>query len=310
VLSLSIHDLTTEVPVTGDTLPFCDEGTAGDPNRLVTIDNFVDMVAGTQATTGLTDSTVTLKIDPSVVAVNVATDSVVTMTAAGAPGKSTVALLATAMTGSGLIASSGVIDTAYYGVQAIGSVRFTGVGDCDAVQVGAVLYTRDATPVVADGEWTEGVSAATSATNLAAGINGDTRNSGASYYVATVNTDTVHIYAKTVGGNVAIALTGGAPTEPSVRENLVEGVLKVHKDSVMVQHTVTANDVQTAVLVNIPLPFVPAYYIVQIRNATGGIRYDVTDQFTIGATPNRLVLTDNGATHVIAGDIITVFAQE
>jgi hypothetical protein len=267
-------------------------------------------ICGTTANTGLTHSSGVLSIAPADAALAPSADSLMFITAGGLPKKDAVADVVTSITGDGLIASSGVIDTAYYGSMAVGSVRFTGVGDCDAVVVGAVSYARDAAPVVTDGEWTEGLNAGASATNLAAAINGDTRNSGSSYYVATVNTDTVHIYTKSVGGNVAISLTGAAPTEPSVLENLVEGQLKVARQSVMVKHTVTANDVQTAVLVNVPLPFVPSMYIAQIMNATGGVRHDVTDQFTIGATPNRIVLTNNGATHVIAGDVITIFAQE
>jgi len=257
VLKVDIHSVTADTPASGDLLIFSDEGTAGDPNKTITVDNYATFLAG-----------------------------------------------------DGLIATAGVIETADFGTPAVGSVLFTGVGDCDAVQVGAVLYTRAPVPVVTNGEWTEGAGAAASATNLAAGINGDTRNAGGTYYTAIANTDTVHIFSKTVGGDVAIALTGGAPTEPSALEALTGGVAEAAKQSVVVSHTVTANDVDTAVLVHIPLPIVPRAYIVQIRNATGGLRYDVTDQFTVGATPNRIVLTANGATHVVAGDIITVYAQE
>ena len=49
--------------------------------------------------------------------------------------------------------------------------------------------------------------------------------------------------------------------------------------------------------------------ITNISKATGEQKI-LTDKFTIGATPDRIVLTNNGATHTIATDIITVFAFE
>lgn len=274
------------------------------------IPDLVTLVCGSAANTGLASSGGIITVTPSDNAISVALDSIMYITQAGVPKKDLVTDFLAAITGDGLVHSAGAISTADYGQPAVGSVRFTGVGDCDAVTVGGTVYSRVAIPDPTAGEWTEGASADASATSLATAINNDIRNSGSSYYYATVNTDTVHIYSKTVGGGVAILLTGAAPTEPSVLENLVEGRLVVSRQSVILTHTVTANDVETAVLVNIPAPFVPTAYIAQIRNATGGIRYDVTDQFSIGATPNRIVLTANGATHVIAGDIITIFAQE
>jgi hypothetical protein len=310
VLKIDPHNVTAETIASGDILLFSDEGTAGDPLRATTIDNYATFLAGTAANTALAASAGVLTVTPSEAAMTVSTDALMYVTAAGVPKKNVLTDILANVAGNGIFHAAGVLSTEYAGAPAVGSVRFTGVGDCDAVQVGAVLYTRDGTPDPALGEWTEGVSANESATNLAAGINGDTRNGGTTYYTAVANTDTVHIFDKSVNGNAAIALTGGAPTEPSVLENLVGGLPVATSRIVTLSRTVTANDVQTAVLVHIPLPFVPRFFIAEIRNSTGGVRHDVTDQFTIGATPNRIVLTDNGATHVIAGDVITIYAQE
>ena len=279
------------------------------------IPDFVNLVCGAAANTALASSGGIITVTPSAGTMNVANDSLFYVSAAGVPAKQTLAgiMLNVATSGSGLYASAAKLSTAYLGAPAVGSVRFTGAGDCDAIQVGAVLYTRNAAAAdLPNGVWTSVSGTANGcATSLAAAINGDTRNTGStSYYTAIANTDTVHIFSKIPGGDVAITLTGAAPTEPSVLESLAEGEVEISAQSVMVEHTVTANDVETAVLVHIPLPIVPKFYIAQIRNATGGIRHDVTDQFTIGTLPNRIVLTANGATHVIAGDIITVFAQE
>jgi hypothetical protein len=245
--------------------------------------------------------------------VDVANDDVLFLDHSGshAAAYDSIADVVTAITGDGLIANAGVIDTAYYGAQAIGSVRFSNAGNCDAVQVGAVLYTRSAVPVVTNGEWTEGAGAGPSAVNLAAAINGDTRNSGSSYYSAVVNADGdgVFILSKVAGGNAAIALTGAAPTEPSGLYALVGGVAKAARQNVMIQHTVTADEVAGTAHSVIPMPFVPAFFIGQVRTAAGEMKY-ITDSFILQATPNRISVVDNGAVHIAATDIITIFAQE
>jgi hypothetical protein len=213
------------------------------------------------------------------------------------------------MAGDGLAASAGVLSVQDPGAMAVGSVRFGATGDCTGVDVGAVSYDYDATPVVTDGEWAYGASASESATNLAAAINGDTRNGGGPYYGAIANTDTVHIYALAVGtaGNVAVARDGGS--YPDVCENLVGGRNAGNRQWTVRSHTVTANDVETAVLVNIPLPFTPTAFMAWVTDSTGEMQ-PVTDLFTIEATPDRIQIADNGATHLVATDVVTVLAFE
>jgi hypothetical protein len=242
-------------------------------------------------------------------AIDVAADTIpfIDESAEGDPSKlESVADFVAAIAGTGLLAASGVMATEDPGAIAVGSLKFGGTGDCTSVSVGAEEYAYDATPVVADGEWAYGASASESATNLAAAINGKT----ASPYTAIADGNTVYIFAEAVGtaGNVTVSRSGG--TEPATLENLVGGLAAATKQSCVVAHTVTANEVDTAVLVHIPLPFTPTRFIAQIRSATGLVKGDVTDLFTIGATPDRIVLTDDGATHVVATDVITVQAWE
>jgi hypothetical protein len=221
--------------------------------------------------------------------------------------------LGTAMgTGAyGIMATAGVLQQASYGNLAIGAVKFGGAGDCTSVNVGGVaVYTRDGTPDVTLGEWTEGAGAAASATNLAAAINGDTRNAGGPYFGAFVDVDgdTVFIYSLTPTADVPITRTGGA--EPATVETQAGGLgAPVVKKQAMVSHTVTALDVDTTATFSVPLPFAPTMFIIQVRSSAG-VQKVITDQVTIAATPNRLLITSAGATHCIAGDIITVNISE
>ena len=193
---------------------------------------------------------------------------------------------------------------------AVGLVDFDATGDATAVVVGAVTYSHAASPTVTNGEWAYGASAAASATNLAAGINGDTRNAGGPSYKAVVGADTtsVYIFALAAGtaGNVTVTRTGGA--NPDVVNNLVGGVAVGAKKFQMIAHTVTAEE-GANVEVHIPLTFVPTTFTVQVRTSAGAPKY-VTDVFTIGTAPNRIVGLTTGATHFASTDIITIFAME
>lgn len=363
VLAVSVHDLTAETPASGDLMVFSDEGTAGDPNRSVTVDNFATFQAGTVGTTGISATAGVLSVNPTDNSIAVATDYFVGMTAAGAPTKDLVSDVATAMAGEGIAATtgvlsldvhevtagtvdvandlfvfddatdnstkreaiadlvtavaagtgvtstSGVISVKGYGSVPVGTFRFGDLGDCDKVTVGAVDYVRDATPVATDGEWTEGISAAASATNLAAGINADTRNGGGKYYIAWVDSDgdTVFVAALTATTNAALSRTGGA--QPTTTLGQAGGLAPATKRTQMVTHTVTADDVDTSATFQIPVPFVPTMFIIQVRDATGALKA-ISDLVTITASPNRILITSNGATHCAATDIVTLWISE
>lgn len=61
-IAMDITDLSAATIASGDFIAFSDEGTANDPTKNTTIDNFLGVVAGTVATTGLTQSGATLVV--------------------------------------------------------------------------------------------------------------------------------------------------------------------------------------------------------------------------------------------------------
>jgi len=296
------------IDVAADTIAFVDESADGDPTKLEAVADLVTAIAGE----GLAATSGVLSVDLDEcgdAVLDVAADSIpfIDEGTEGDPSKlESVADFVSAIAGTGLTSSAGVLATQDPGAIAVGSCLFGATGDCTSVSVGAETFTHDETPVVADGEWAYGASASESATNLAAAINGKT----ASPYTAIADGDTVLIMAEAVGtaGNVTVTRTGGA--QPATLENLVGGLAAATKQQCIVAHTVTANEVDTAVLVEIPVPFTPTMFTAQIRSATGLVKGGVTDLFTIGASPDRIVLTGDGATHVVATDVITVQAFE
>ena len=283
------------------------QNAAGEPHKEAVAD-VIGLVAGTQASSALTAAAGVLKVAPADETLVPSTGYLATVNAAGETHKDLVSDIAALMAGTGLGSSGGVLSTMTPGAVAVGKVKFGAVGDGD-VTVGVIVYDWDASPDATVGEWTEGATPDDSATNLAAAINGDLRNSSGPYYAATADGDTVYIYALAAGtaGNVAITR---AAAEPATMENLVGGLAPAAKKQILMNYTVTALDVDTAVLVNVPLPFAPAKFVVQIRTSTGLPRVDVTDLFTTGTVPNRIVATAAGGTHLVAGDTLHIHAEE
>ena len=196
------------------------------------------------------------------------------------------------------------------GAIASGSLKFGAAADCTSVTIGGIVYTYAASPAAA-GEWGPyGASGSDTATALAAGINTDTRNSGGPYFAATANTDTVTVYQLAVGVPATPAISKAGGSDTVTIEAFAGGVDPAYTDFVMFEHDVTALDVETAVLVNIPLPFAPSFYQAFITDASGVSRPTVTDTFSVGTTPNRIILTEGGAVHVVATDKIVIYAYE
>jgi hypothetical protein len=89
-------------------------------NKACTLANLAkplaDVMAGTQASTGLTDATGVLTVSPSDNAITVGADSLMYMTAAGVPKKDSVVDIATAMAGTRLSAAAGVLSVNTLGI--------------------------------------------------------------------------------------------------------------------------------------------------------------------------------------------------
>ena len=225
----------------------------------------------------------------------------------------TLALLNNLMD-SGVIADDRLVSSIVKepGRMAMGLIDFNAEGDAaSTVQIGDVTYLEATGPTVTNGEWENGGTANASATSLATAINGDTRAS--LVYAAVAVDSSVWVFALVVGtdGNVDITATG---TEPDVVDNLIGGAVAAVKQTVHIQHTVTAEEA-TQVQVLIPLPFDAAFFEFHVYDSTGGILpTEVTDRGTVVNTgagiPAYFQLLTQGATHISSGDIIRLTAQE
>jgi hypothetical protein len=307
---LKVDPSDAAMAINGDSVVFVTA--AGLPKK----DAFNDVVTalvGTASTTGLTQAASVISVNPSDNAVTVGTDSFVYMTQAGLPKKDLISDVATLMAGEGLGSSvAGVLNLKDDGQTSHGGVFFTGVGSCTDVTIttgtyGAIAYVRDDTPTVAIGEWASGGSAAEAATNLAFSINNDARNAGGRYFNAEAIGDGVVIRGLVPGTglNGTVVRTGAG--EPSAVQNLAEGRAAKACKIGTVYHTVTAFDAMLTAF-TLELPFAPDTWIVQVLSSTGVVRSGITDTFTFDGSPTGVLVTFAGATHVVAGDIITVIS--
>ena len=216
--------------------------------------------------------------------------------------------------GAGAVASMQTL-TKYddIGRIAVGRVDFfaEGTENC-IVTVGAVTYTEEHVGTDATvGEWDNGGSNTASATNLAAGINGDTRNAGGPSYAAIASGSTVFIMALSVGtaGNVTVSAD---QAQPDAIENLIGGAAAAVKQTAMITHTITTEEAD-AVRVIIPLPFSAADFKWEIYAAGGEfLSSTITDRGTVvavaGTIPAHFLLATNGATHFAATNVIKLVA--
>jgi len=189
------------------------------------------------------------------------------------------------------------------GVRALAVIDFNATGEAAAnITFGGVSFTEADTEDFANGKWTNGASAANSATSLNDAINGDTRQNkpNVSSFLSVVGDSVVVVADRSgVAGNLAVTTdSAGAITV----ENLHGGADATRKKAVVVDYVVTAQDV-LADEVNIPVPFTPTGFVVNART-TAGVIDAVTVEATMQASPDRLRLNFAGATDPVAGDIL------
>lgn len=104
-----VHDMVAKTAPVGADAVLINDSEASNINKKATLTNVANMLAGTQASTGLTDATGVLTVSPSDNAITIGADSLVYMTATGLPKKDLASDVATAMAGEGIIATSGVL---------------------------------------------------------------------------------------------------------------------------------------------------------------------------------------------------------
>jgi len=195
------------------------------------------------------------------------------------------------------------------GTMATAVIDFNATGEAGMkVTINSVDYQEADVAVVTNGVWTNGASAANSATSLVAAINGDTRATVPFTAFLSADGNSVILTWDAVGttGNVTITTTSAANCTV---ENSTGGSNAGIKQIVIINRIVTAQDV-LALETNIPLPFVPTKILVNYFDTDGILLSTITDKASIQANPNRVRVLQAGATHLAATNVIQVMAIE
>ena len=174
------------------------------------------------------------------------------------------------------------------------------------ITIDGVVYTEDDTAVPATGVFTNGASAADSATSLLGALNGDLRADVPFTAIISVSGDGVWLLWDVQGddGNVTITTdSAGACTV----QNSTGGSDDATKESTNLLHTVNTQEL-LAGAIELPLPFVPTGFHVSAFTSAGVPVY-FTDTVEISTSPNRLTITTAGAINLADTDVlaITVF---
>jgi hypothetical protein len=195
------------------------------------------------------------------------------------------------------------------GQQAVAVVDFnTGAAEAGCkVTIGGVDYLEQNAENLPGGVWTNGASAADSATSFAAAVNGDTRAAGGKFSaVRSAAGESVIITAKAAGVAGNAVITTDSPARVTVETPARGGRAAAVRQLVGVRLAVTAQDI-LADEVNVPLPGAPVAWGVDYFDATGAVKAN-TWLATAQTAPHRIRVAKNGATHLIATDIIAVWA--
>jgi hypothetical protein len=174
------------------------------------------------------------------------------------------------------------------------------------ITIDGVVYQEADTEDFPNGVWTNGASAADSATSLISAINGDTRATVPFTAYADETGDGVILIWDAVGsdGNVTITSSDGSATTA----NSVGGENAGRKQVINVTRTITTNDLLAGVI-TIPIPFTPTGFNINAVDSSGTPIY-FTDQVTIAATPNRILITTDGGTNLANTNVVHLTAWE
>lgn len=199
----------------------------------------------------------------------------------------------------------------HQGVCAVGVVDFSAASEAAVtITIGGVAYLEADTADAPNGVWTNGASAADSATSFAAAVNGDTRAAGVALGITAVVSsegDSVVLCADAVGTAGNYAVSEDSATNVTV-ENMHGGEAAGLKKVARIKYTVTAQDVK-ADEVNIPLDFTPSV-VVAYHVDTNGAENTHTANTTVESSPTRVRVNFAGATDLVAGDVLYVIAYQ
>ncbi len=194
------------------------------------------------------------------------------------------------------------------GVRAHAVVDFSDVGTAGKdILINGVSYLEADTADATIGVWTNGASAANSATSFAAAINGDTRRNAPKVSAVVSDAgDSVIIVADEPGSAYEYTVALGTGMLTATVENMSRSQKDGRKMLWTVNHTTTAQDV-LADEINIPVPYTPDGWQVFWRAATGApLATQPTATISLETSPTRLRINFAGATDPSAGQIASV----
>jgi len=193
--------------------------------------------------------------------------------------------------------------TYFTGLRSVGVIDFNSTGEAAmAVVIGGVTYLEADAEDFPNGVWSNGANAGASAASLIDAINDDTRGGKPKVfaYESTVG-DSIILVADEEGVVGDLVVTQDGASACTV-ENMHDGKDGGRKKIAAFNYAVTAQDV-LADQCNIPLPFAPEAFIVNVRGATGLIDA-ATVLATIETGPDRIMIEFAGATDPVAGDLV------
>lgn len=189
---------------------------------------------------------------------------------------------------------------------ASGLVFFSAAGEPGmSVTVDGVAYVESATPDPSLGEWSHGASAADSAASFLAAAAADTRAAVPWLAVAGTDPGAVRLVRTTPGaaGNVSLTTdSAGACTVADTSGGVDAGGGGV----VLVEHLVTAHELQDGGAVEVALPFAPKALQVSARASDGRLRL-FSGPMEVLAGPDRVRITNDGVVDLVDGDVVTVW---
>lgn len=186
------------------------------------------------------------------------------------------------------------------GKKAFAHIDFNAAGTAAMnITIDGVVYLEADAEDFPNGVWTNGASAADSATSLIAAINGDTRATVDFTAVADASGDGLWLIYDAVGVNAGVI---SSSTGDATVSSFAGGAIAGQGQTVQISHLVTTNELLSGAIV-IPCPFTPGTFMAQVRSATGLIKA-VTDLFTISG--DNIICTTDGATNAADTDTITV----
>lgn len=190
------------------------------------------------------------------------------------------------------------------GNMAAAYINFNAAGEAEmTITIGGVVYAEADTADAENGVWTNGASAADSATSLLAALNGDTRATVPFTAVADESGDGVWLFWDAVGDDYNVEISTDSDGNCTVPEAAVGGADAAAKHILTnIVHTVTTQELLSGTI-DIPIPFTPVGFQITATSATGAPVY-FTDLVTIEEDPDRIRITTDGATNLANTNIV------